>query len=778
MSRGSSSHKSNLWQMPLFVLSLGLFGYAAFLLWDPKPGPTLEERLLNVKQLLKFERPEAAVESLNKLLTNDKLTSDQQSRIHLMFAEALEMYQNQKQQTIPALNMRIIEQSRFAVARGAELDGVAYRRVGQAHEKLGQEKEALQNYKHASALDPDRALRLSRKIIDMMLDQGDPQGADLEVQNYLKDINLTDAERSWAFGMRAKYMTDQKQFSEARMLLDEALKLTSDQMQEGEINYRIGYTAYSLGNIDEAERYLRIARDQLTPRNPLDADACILLGDIYRRRNDPETANSFYQTVLVSHPDHKDAVLARLGRGMCRVMLKQDESALSDLIAIAREVDQRPTRQRFKADVIQTLQKAENLMSQRGNHAGAIELIGYEQVLNPEPSPEFFARLATLYHHRADQLESLMQNAALADRLKLEKSTNEYRTKAGDAWIAHSQKIVLQDDKQQGDSLWRGIDLYDRAGNIQASITALELFVAERPEDALAPDALLRLGKAYQSAGMLDKAIVTYQRNQFRYPKSLGASQSAVPLAQALISKGADNYAKAEKVLEMVLDNNPLLDPSSEDFRNALFELGQLYYRTSRYEEAVARLDEFAKRYPDDTRKGKLFFLTGDSYRKSAQNLAVRIETAARTRDLKVDPVELETARRDRLNKAKDFYDQVVDLYRNNPPTADSEKQYFKLSHFYRADCLYDMGSYEAAITMYDNAAFRFQDDPTSLAAYVQIVNSWCRLGKPEAAKTANERAKWLLKRIPPESFADGSFAMPKEYWEQWLKFANDSGMW
>ena len=65
-----------------------------------------------------------------------------------------------------------------------------------------------------------------------------------------------------------------------------------------------------------------------------------------------------------------------------------------------------------------------------------------------------------------------------------------------------------------------------------------------------------------------------------------------------------------------------------------------------------------------------------------------------------------------------------------------------------------------------------------ALAAYVQIVNAWCRLGKIEQARAANERAKWLLRRIPPQSFTDGTFSMPKEYWEQWLKWANESGMW
>jgi tetratricopeptide (TPR) repeat protein len=101
-----------------------------------------------------------------------------------------------------------------------------------------------------------------------------------------------------------------------------------------------------------------------------------------------------------------------------------------------------------------------------------------------------------------------------------------------------------------------------------------------------------------------------------------------------------------------------------------------------------------------------------------------------------------------------------------------------KLSHFYRADCLYDLGEYKAAIKLYDAAALKYQEDPSALAAYVQIVNSFCALGKIDEAKTANERAKWLLRKMPPDAFRDNAFSMPKAYWEQWLKWTNNAGLW
>jgi tetratricopeptide (TPR) repeat protein len=775
MSSRTSTHShanasvSQLWQMPLLLLSLGLFGYAAYLLWDPKPGPTVEQRLADVRTLLKRERPEAAFKLLKELITEDGLSPQQQGRIHLSFAETLEMYQEQKRLMIPALQHRIIEQTKLAAARGVPLDGPAHRRVGRAQELLGKTDDALLSYKRAQNLDPDRSLRLSKKIIDMMLDAGDTQAAEQAIADYLKDPNLSDPERAWALGERAQILTDQNQFMDARHLLDEALKLTADQSQEGEINYRLGYVAWKLGDADEAERFLRVARDQLKTRHPLDAEASVLLGDIARSRGNASEAKSFYQVVLVNHPDAKVAPLARLGRGLARVMSKEDEAALSDLIDLAKEIDQRPTRAKFRADAVAALQHAQKLFKIRGNAQAAIELMSYEHLLEPQPQPEFFTRLASLYEMRADQVEATLPDAAPADRIRRQQQVREYRTKAGEGYIAYAQKLIPGDDKLYGESLWRGINLYEKANNTQALIAALELFAAERPEDALAPDAMLRLGRAFQSTGELDK---------FRYPKSLAAAKSAVPLAQAYIAKGPDSYSKAENVLAGVIDNNPLLDPSSDDFRQALFELGQIYYRTGRHEEAIVRLEEFLKRYPADNRQGQVLFAIGDSYRKSAQQLQQKLAIASADKNPGFDPAEMESARRERLTKAKGHYDRVVELYRDNLPARDTEKLYYKLAHFYRADCLYDLGQYEAAITLYDNAAFRFQEDPSSLAAYVQIVNAWCRLGKIEQAKAANERAKWLLRRIPPEAFTDGTFSMPKEYWEQWLKWANESGMW
>ena len=53
-------------------------------------------------------------------------------------------------------------------------------------------------------------------------------------------------------------------------------------------------------------------------QHPLDADAAWLLGKIFEEKSDWHTASSFYQDVIVSHPDAKVATLALLGRVLPR----------------------------------------------------------------------------------------------------------------------------------------------------------------------------------------------------------------------------------------------------------------------------------------------------------------------------------------------------------------------------------------------------------------------------------------------------------------------------
>jgi tetratricopeptide (TPR) repeat protein len=252
-----------------------------------------------------------------------------------------------------------------------------------------------------------------------------------------------------------------------------------------------------------------------------------------------------------------------------------------------------------------------------------------------------------------------------------------------------------------------------------------------------------------------------------------------VPLARAYIAKGPEFYANAESALRSVIENNPQVTPEAREFRDSLMELAQLCYRRGQYEQAIVRLDELSLRYPGDEHFGQLLFLMGDSYRKSAAALDEALKVAAATTRPAIDIPEATKARKDRLARARDLYVRAIAYYRAPQRVlGDLDHLYLKLAYFYKADCVYDLGDYLTAIREYDDAAFRYQDDPAALAAYVQIVNANIALGRPEAAKAANERAKELLDRMPKDRFEGSSYLVPKPLLQQWLRSNGESGLW
>ncbi|HWE03142.1 MAG TPA: tetratricopeptide repeat protein [Tepidisphaeraceae bacterium] len=783
-SRHAQSQLAQLWQLPLLVAALGLFGYAAYRFIDPKPAITNAQRLESAQSYLKKGQFDQAIAQANKLLNLDKLKPEQEGALHLLLAQTLEAAQKQRHLRNRANYQSIIDQTRLALADGVKPDADIYRRVAESDEGLGKLSEALEAYRQSLAADPDRPLALQRKIIEMQLAQNESPSAEKSIEQYLTDKRLGAVDRAWAMLEQAQAMAQRGQYTDAQALLEKALALDLSPVSQGQGHYWLGYCLQKLGKRDEAERVLRVARDQLRNGHPLDPEAAYLIGKIRQEENDPRQAISFFETILVNYPQSRPVPLARLGRALCRIALGQDDAALSDIHDLVLELTGKKNRDALKPEAISGLKRASAALAANDNLKAALEVMADEQSLDADPPPDFFGRLGSILQRRAVQVQASVALAGgAAEKNKRHRQAMKLEAEAGDSYMALANGLTLVDDHGQAEAILKAVDLFDGAGASQQAISALELYASQRPDDGQTPDAILRLGRLFQSTGRFDRAIAAFQKIQFRYPQSFAASRSGVPLAECLIAKGPAFDAKAERVLRGMLEDNPILTPEAEEFRLALIELAQLYYRTGRYEDAIVRLEETTQRYPQDPRTPDLLFLMADSYRKSAalllagQNAAVTQATdaAVLTAAAKAEAI---TARNDRLQKARDLFARVIEAMHDRPPTGELGRLYQKLSFFYRADCAYDLHDYEEALHLYDAATLRYPDDPCSVAAYVQIINAYLALGRPNDARTANERAKWLLRRMTPQAFDEAKSLMSKENWDQWLRETDDSGMY
>jgi tetratricopeptide (TPR) repeat protein len=96
----------------------------------------------------------------------------------------------------------------------------------------------------------------------------------------------------------------------------------------------------------------------------------------------------------------------------------------------------------------------------------------------------------------------------------------------------------------------------------------------------------------------------------------------------------------------------------------------------------------------------------------------------------------------------------------------------------HRADCAYELADYEAAVKLYEQAAREINDPPQVVAANIQIANAYFALHKPDEARSATERAKQLLHKLPAGNGSEATVPMPAGYFEQWLKWTGSGGTW
>ena len=139
-------------------------------------------------------------------------------------------------------------------------------------------------------------------------------------------------------------------------------------------------------------------------------------------------------------------------------------------------------------------------------------------------------RLATTEERRADELAVAAGTGDPAARGPNQVAARSMYADAAEVYLRHA-KMATMEDNLSANSVWKAAQLFDKAGMPLRSAAVYEQFTIQRPRDARVPEGLLSIGRLYQSAGMLEKAIAAYQRNIQENPKTRAAYASTVNLA-------------------------------------------------------------------------------------------------------------------------------------------------------------------------------------------------------------------------------------------------------
>lgn len=775
------------WQIPLLALSLIALALGIWRLRPTAQPPRFEDLYAQAVALKDAQLYPEASKYIQELLADPVPKPSERGKLHVLMAEVI--FAHEKMNIVHGTQnvQRIVDHLQKAVERGGVLDARLYELRALAWEWLKRPAEAVADYEQSVAQAPQtpHSWDLRKRVMEIRRAGGElkPDKLLAEYDAFLSGQEVREELRYWAVEQKLERLEEQGQHAEAEQFLAAYAERFKDVSWRKAYDYLRALSWHHIGRLDDAERLLRSIRDELAPGEPLYARSGWLLGKVLQGQESLEPALAAFDEVVNNTTPGAYRAAAILGRGEVLASLER----FSESIEAYRQAMELTAGDPYGAVIdLQVVRQSttalyQSLLTQRK----LPEAMGYLRMAARLAPPTDTAMQAQ-YAERLGDLAAAMGKERMARRDAGAGGDSDWRearrllAEAGEEYLRLA-KLSTFDNDVAAEAAWRAADAFDLAGQRTQTAAVLEGFVHEQPDNTRTPMALLRLGQAYQAGGEYAKAIDRYQQDLVRFPRTPSALAALVPLAECFLALG--DTVKAETALLRMLSPAPgdgltLITPAAGEFRDALFKLAELYTRTGQLDRAIARYEEALERYPEDARAERGAYLLADAYRQSAAQLRAGLDDPRNA----AQKEELLASHEKRLKRARALYDQTIERYRGRPEATLSEldRVYVKLSHFYRADAVYDLSRvspqgdpriYGEALELYDRAAWLYQADPMAMSAYVQMINCQLRLGSPEKARMALQRARWTLKSIPADAFAKFTPDEDVAYWENYLNW-------
>lgn len=778
------------WPIPALVLALALLvaGLYSAVAARPKVDPTIP--LKEAEALAAAEKYEECIDLLNSrvrgFIDSGRATEEERGRFHLTRARAFAGAISRQGQTHADNHQVVVSDYAAAVKLQQMLEPSDTARLIESLVSLDRVPEAVRKLADFKPEETARRVRLTRRIVEHALAAEKPdRELILDLLSALAvEPSLESDAKAWVLARQTEQLNQDGRYEEAiNKLLRDMLRLTDAPAEAmGELHLRLGEAYLGSGNDAAAAQRLEAAEAQLSASSPLRADAALLLGRILKAGAgaDPERlqrAADRFGTIITDYGTSTAYLPALLELAEIDAA-RGENAAAAERYAELVEAVRRPTaRMRRELDPERV---AASLMDRQagtflaGDYDTALRYAELAATLYDDANVPGPLLLALAQTHRAvadrvlkeaDELDgpgSAVARLDPATRSELKR----HLLAAGEAFRRHADLVSAEDTARYLDSRWLAADSFDLAGDMEQAKREFSLYADGAPdEDARRPEARFRLAQVFQVERDYASAAALYRSVMSGVGSA--SDKARVPLARCLLADAdTTNDAEAEALLLSTVDGS-IVGPEAAAFREALFELGGLYYATARYPEAIARLEEAVQRFPDDPRAAVLRYKLADANRLSASQIAqtLRQGLPQATREA------LEEERAGRLRSAAELYERVRASLEADPARKLSELERICLRNAYFAigDCAFDLGEFDAAIAAYDTARLKYSDDPSSLVAMVQIVNAYVQQQQWPQARTANERARQHLARFPDEVWQRPDIPMEKKHWERWL---------
>ncbi|HEX2837198.1 MAG TPA: tetratricopeptide repeat protein [Phycisphaerales bacterium] len=795
----------DVWQVPLLAGSVAVLAAGAVWSFATKPKPDVMGDFRRAEQQMESHEYADALDTLSTrvlpVLAEGGLSPELEKGFYLMRARAVYLGQKEKGISREENFRSVVEEYGRAEKLGQELENQDQAYLAWSLLKTDELNKAAERTLALPAAMHDDRIELLKELIEVSLEpnrgeNGQARALDL-LTELTRDTELTNEDRLWALSRQAKLMVAQGYYEDAMTRILRTMPRISSEASptlRGEVLVTLAQAYIGQGDLESAISQLQSAVEAVGEGSEVAAQAYALAGQAFLELDQLEPAQGAFTMVLTQYGVtewRQDATLgaaevqARIARRegdheAIEPAIEMYDQLVSEITGGHDEVHVSPDR------VGESLMARYQEQSQSGEHRTALRFISLaERLYKADDAPaEMLLGLAEVRKKLADEmLESLGKGGAMsltqADPAT-QREARELLLAAGSYYAAHAGRVAVLDTGLYAQSLWNAADAYDRAGDTEEAVRQFQQFVGDFPSDTRQPEAKYRLGEAYRARGEYKLAVQVFSDLVAEGSKAGPfADQSYVPLAQTMLSDDdTSNDEQAEGLLREVVSGR-LGGTSSPAYRRALLELGDLCYRTQRYEQAVERYEEFLDRASIDTRKQRdraldlgeavsvpgVRFKLADAYRLSSRN----IEKSLRAAMPETEARDLQRTSRDRLAKAADNYEQCAAELDAQSHRTELEDLYLRNALFYVADCAFDLKDFDTAVRRYEAARERYPRDPAALVAMTQVVAAYMEQGLVQKAEVANTKAKKFYESLPESVWDDPMLPMSRREWERWL---------
>lgn len=773
------------WQIPAALVSLFLVIVVALQVKSPDRKLTIEQHLDRIVRMVDQRMFVQARAVSERLLEWPELTDKQRGILKLQIARAAYGQAERNLDKTQSGARRIIELYGEATQLGASLTDVDHRRLAQLSERINEPVAAVRHYQHAREKSPGPALDDRRRIIELSeypLNKPREQIAQM-LDAFIDDAQESLGDLAWALGRRLEMLSTQSGWQAANQLIERFAPRFEGASHEAEFDYLKALALWGSRRYDDAERLLRDLMGRVTVSDPVYPKAGWLLGQVVMfdgQPQRPQEALSIFRDVISSRADRYYVTASWVGMAEAQAYLRRHREALDAYRAAIEDIASTRGHRLVNPDTIRaSLTVFSNQRRQAGDLETALEYLQLAMELLPKDNPELLGQ----YLDRLGDLQAAVGRSFLAqaestddadERDRLTKAGQQLLEEAGESYFAQASINTLNETVASR-AMWSAAGMFDEAGRDERAIDVLRTYLAERPDSAVIPHLLLRLGNTLKRVGRCAEAVEVFQKAYSEYPRSIHANAALIPLAECFMVMGEEHFDKAKTALLAITEDSDIYTPAAPEYREALLLLGTLFSRQDRFEEAIVYLEEFLTNYGQQDRAVSALFLTAEAYRKSA--MAIKQEILSP--DFSGDTGRLASERIRRLRVAVRLY---ADMQRRAESVIASESRispqvleaYKREALLNRAWTLFELGQYQDALRLYEQAAWAYRDSVAGLGAFVQAINCHVYLGNDEQSRLALRRALYLVNSIPDEAFEQTEGLETREHWRRYFTWVGE----